>query len=368
VPHYDLRHIVLTLPASIGSLIASLRRHERVLWAIHSLWALALGILVMWAGARSYAWLRVTLVYIAFLWVASLFVPALVDRPGTRWRGRVRLVVNYVTKNFYQQLLFFLLPVYYASATAWSPNMIFVGLVAASALLSTMDVVYDRHVSARRGLTAVFFAFNLFACINVMLPALWSISNRVALPVSAGLAVAAFATIRYHPRDLVRFEVRLQVGLAGIALVLLVALGRPIIPPAPLRVLQTEFGQGINRRAIQIAQPVDALTDGWTGRIYAVTSIYAPLGLRDRIGHRWYQDGRLVYASAYYTVEGGRQQGFRLWTSALARHVQPGTRLRVDVRAEAGQLVGRAELRAGPGPEADVGRARPAPTGIIRCP
>ncbi len=338
----------MTLPNLVRSFLAWLRRHERVLWGLHSLWALALGILVMWAGARSYAWLRVTLLYIVFLWATSLFVPALADHPGPRWRVWLRLALNYVTKNFYQQVLFFLLPLYYASATPWSPNMLFVALVAASAVLSTLDVVYDRHLSVRRGLTAIFFAFNLFACINVMLPALWSLSNRVALPVSAGLAVVAFATIRYRFRDLARFEVRLQVGLAGIALVLLVALGRPIIPPAPLRVLQTEFGEGIDRRAFQVVHPLGALEEGWTGRVYAVTSIYAPLGLRDRIGHRWYQDGRLIYASPYYTVEGGRLEGFRLWTSGLARAVRPGTRLRVDVRTEAGQLVGRAELSTGP--------------------
>ena len=54
------------------------------MWGLHSLWALALGVVVMWAGARNYAWLRVTIFHLAFLWVASLFVPALVDRPGRR--------------------------------------------------------------------------------------------------------------------------------------------------------------------------------------------------------------------------------------------------------------------------------------------
>jgi hypothetical protein len=326
--------------------LAFLDRHDRLLWGLHSSWALGLGVVVMWAGARNYAWLRVTIFYIAFLWVSSLFVPALVDRPGTgtRWRGRLRLVINYFTKNFYQQLLFFLLPIYYASATAWSANLLFVGFLAMSALISTLDVVYDRHLSVRRGLTAVFFAFNLFACINVMLPVLWSISNRVALPVSAGLAVVAFATIRYRLDELARYHVRLHVGLAGIVLILLVALGRPLIPPAPLRVLETEFGEGINRRALQVARPVEALPAGWSGRIYAVTAIYAPLGLRDRIGHRWYQDGKLVYASPFYSLEGGRPEGFRLWTSAPAKNVQPNTRVHVDIRTEAGQLVGRAEV------------------------
>jgi len=327
--------------------LSFLNRHERLLWGLHSLWALALGVVVMWAGSRNYAWLRVTIFHLAFLWVASLFVPALVDRPGTgtKWRGRLRLVVNYFTKNFYQQLLFFLLPIYYASASAWSANLLFVAFLAASALVSTFDVFFDQHLSVRRGLTAVFFAFNLFACINVMLPVLWSISNSAALRVSALLAVAAFATIRYSFAELARSEHRVQIGVSAMALVLIVALGRPFIPPAPLRVLQTEFGTGINRTAFQVTGPVVSLPAGWTGRVYGVTSIYAPLGLRDRVGHRWYQDGRLVYTSPFYRLEGGRPEGFRLWTSAPASDVQPGTRMSVEVWTEAGQLVGRGGIR-----------------------
>ena len=329
------------------AVLSFLNRHERLLWALHSTWALALGVVVMWAGSRNYAWLRVTIFHLAFLWVASLFVPALVDRPGTgtKWRGRLRLVVNYFTKNFYQQLLFFLLPVYYASASAWSANLLFVGFVAVSALMSTIDVFFDQHLSVRRGLTAVFFAFNLFACINVMLPVLWSISNGVALRVSAVLAVLAFATIRYGFGELARFDRRRQIGLAAIALVLLVALGRPLIPPAPLRVLQTEFGTGINRRVFQVTGPVGTLPAGWSGRVYGVTSIYAPLGLHDRVCHRWYQDGHLVFASPFYRLDGGRPEGFRLWTSAPAADVKPGSRLTVEVWTEAGQLVGRGGIR-----------------------
>lgn len=339
------------LPRFIPPVLAFFARHDRLLWGLHSLWALALGVVVMWAGARNYAWLRVTIFYIAFLWVAGLVVPALVDRPeaGTKWRGRLRLVVNYFTKNFYQQLLFFLLPVYFASASAWSANLVFVGFLAVSALVSTLDVFFDRHLSVRRGLTAVFFSFNLFACINVMLPVVWSISNKVALPVSAALAVLAFATIRYRLGELARYHIRLQVGLAGIGLVLLVALGRPLIPPAPLRLLGTDFGSGMDKRALRVTGPLGSLPLGWTGRVYAVTAIYAPLGLRDRVCHRWYQAGRLVYASPCYALEGGRTEGFRLWTSAPAKDTQAGGGVRVEVWTEAGQLVGRGELMPGAG-------------------
>jgi hypothetical protein len=336
-------------PRFVSSALAFIHQHERLLWGLHSLWALALGIVVMWAGSRNYAWIRYTVLYIGFLWVASLFVPDLVDPPGgaSRWRGRLRLVVNYFSKNFYQQLLFFLLPIYWASATGWSINVVFVFVLAISALLSTFDVVFDRHLSVHRGLTAVFFAFNLFACINVMLPLLWSISGRLAMPVSAALAVLAFATIRFRLGELAKERLREQVGLAAMALVLVVAIGRPLIPPVPLRVLATEFGQGINRRTYQVTRQLDQLPAGWSGTVFAVTSIYAPLGLSDRIGHRWYQDDRLIWASPFYSVQGGRKEGFRLWTSAPASGVQPGSRVRVEVWTEAGQLVGRADLETG---------------------
>jgi hypothetical protein len=334
------------LPSAVLPVVAFLERHQRLLWSIHSLWALALGVVVMWLGSRHYSWLRVTLFYVAFLWITSLFVPALVDEPGqpSRWRGRLRYLINYFHKNFYQQLLFFLLPVYWASATSSSPNVLFVAVLAGSALISTLDIFYDRHLSVRRGLLAAFFAFNLFACINLMLPVLWSMSNRLALPLSAGLAVAAFATIRYRLRDLATFPIRRDVGIAAIALVLLVAVGRPLIPPAPLKLLRADFGSGIDRRGLRVTGGVEQLPAGWSGRVYVVTAVHAPLGLHDRLQHRWYQDGRLVYESPSYVVAGGRDDGFRLWTSGPVTGLRAGSRVRVDVRTEAGQLVGRAQI------------------------
>jgi hypothetical protein len=225
--------------------------------------------------------------------------------------------------------------------------LLFVVFLGVSALLSTLDLFYDRHLSVRRGLLAVFFAFNLFACINVMLPTVWSISNRVALRLSAGLAVLAFASIRYRLRDLALLSIRRQVLVAAVALVLLVGLGRALIPPAPLKVLRAEFGAGIDRRALVVTRPTDTLPAGWSGRLYVVTAVYAPLGLRDRITHRWYQEGRLIYASPSYSLTGGRAEGFRLWTSGIVKNLRPGGRVRVDVKTEGGQLVGRVEIAAG---------------------
>src|SRR5262245_33963832 len=122
-----------------------LRDHENKLWWIHSAYALLLGIAVMWLGARNHNYLRIAIFHIAFIWVSSLCLPRLISHPrvSEQWAARFRLLINYFNKNFYQQVLFFILPIYFASATLPSPNIVFVVLLGVSAVISTLDIVYD---------------------------------------------------------------------------------------------------------------------------------------------------------------------------------------------------------------------------------
>ncbi len=334
-------------------------RYADVFWWLHSLWALLVGVGMMWLGSHHYGLLRVAVFQIAFIWIASLVAPALLNRPpeSSRWANRARLVLNYFSKNFYQQMLFLLLPVYYASSTrSW--NLVFVAFLAISALISTLDVVYDRHLSVRRSLMAVFFAFNLFACINVMLPLVWSVSNAIAMRVGAGLALVAFGSILYGRRG-VRWRTAWPVVLASAAVLFVtVEFARPLIPPAPLRFVGYTFGLDVNRRALSVLRPLDRVAPGWTGRLYALTAIHAPMGLEDRVTHRWYENDVLVCSSPFHRLVGGRKEGFRLWTSCPLAHVPAGW-LRVDIETEAGQLIGRCELPVEPAPR---------PTGDITLP
>jgi len=320
-----------------------LERHERLLWWFHSSYALLLGVFVMWLGSRKFAYLRVIIFDIAFIWVSSLFLPNLARnaRISEKWRRRIRLVVNYFNKNFYQQLLFFVLPLYYSSATAGSRNMLFVGLVAVSAVLSTMDIVYDRYVSAQWPLTALFFAFNLFACINVMLPVLWSVSNYWALWISGILALVGFGSILYRLSGWPRPTVRLTLASSAIVLGVLVFYFRPLIPPAPLRLASAEFGRSMKELAV--AEPINALPSG-TGKVLALTAIRAPLGLHEEIRHCWYLDGKLLFASGYHALTGGREQGYRFWTQITWKDAFKGKELLVDVETRGGQLIGRTRL------------------------
>jgi Family of unknown function (DUF5924) len=345
----DSSGIVVSPAAQAESPPASwFQRHKDKLWWLHSIYALLIGAGIMWLGARNYNFLRVTVFHVGFIWLSSLYLPKLLNHPrlSPRWAERLRLVVNYFNKNFYQQVLFFILPIYYGSATASSANILFVLVLTISAVLSTLDVVYDRHLSVRRGLTALFFAFNLFALINVILPVLWSIGNNWATRVSAVFAALGFVTI-FQPFSQVRSrQYAVAVGTALLLLVL-VEFGRPYIPPAPLRVVAAQFGGDYQPETKSVEPVLTEAEPGRERRLHVITPIKAPLGLKETVQHRWHKNGKLVWASPFIQVTGGREQGFRLWTNFQFDVIEPGAVLRVDAITEGGQLIGRAWLHAG---------------------
>jgi hypothetical protein len=292
---------------------------------------------------RHFAYLRVAIFHVAFIWIASLLVHRLVDAPGAApvWRTRLVTALNYFNRNFYQQILFFLLPVYFMSTTFWSANALFFVVLAASAVLSTLDLVYYEHVATRRLAGGVFFAFNLFTTIYVMLPVLWAVGHVTAMRVSAVLAVLAFATIyHHHRRPHALRESVMMIVLVSVLLAAIVERGRVLLPPAPLRLASGTFGTGIDAD-VHVTGRLEALPPAG-GRGYLMTEIVAPLGLDEAVRHRWFRDGALFYQSPDYPVRGGRLEGYRLWTYATPG---PGAaRVRVDVETAGGQLIGRTTL------------------------
>ena len=325
--------------------------HETQLWWLHSVWALAFGIGAMWLGSRNFAWLRIAILHVAFIWITSMALPFIV-RGGALskpWRRRSQLVINYFNKNFYQQLLFFILPVYWLSTTPGSGNVLFVVLLAAAALLSTMDLVYDRHVAVRRVLTALFFSFSVFAGAAAALPILWQIETATALWVAALVAAVGATTLIISERRIDWQRSWFAGGLIVVGLFLIVEYGRPFIPPAPLRIQQADFGTQMEmRQGPRISRTIGATPADPRGQVYVVTAIYAPRGLHDRVRHVWYEGARPLTRSRWYDVDGGRKEGYRLWTSLWLSPEIAGKALHVDVETESGQLIGRASLGAQP--------------------
>jgi len=323
--------------------------HETTLWWLHSLWALAFGIGVMWLGARNFRYLRIALLHVAFIWITSMALPFIV-RSGalsSPWRRRALLFINYCNKNFYQQLLFFILPIYWLSTTPGSPNVLFAALLATAAVLSTLDLVYDRHVAVRRVLTALFFAFSVFAGAAAALPVLWQIESVDALWWSAVVAGLGATTLVLSERRIDWQRTWFAGGLIVLGLFVLVEYGRPFIPPAPLRLQQATFGTQVELTpAPRISQAVAVTPDSARGQVYVVTAIYAPQGLHDRVRHVWYHGGQQIKRSRYYDVDFGRAEGYRLWSPVTLTRALAGKALHVDVETEGGQLIGRAWLPA----------------------
>src|SRR5918996_1661660 len=268
-------NVTIGRPAPIYrfSFIGWCHRHQEKLWWLHSLYALMLGVGVMWLGKRNFAYVRVAVFHISFIWLSSLILPKLLNHPRLSQRApRLQLVVNFFNKNFYQQMLFFVLPIYYASITLSSLNVVFVVLVGLSALLSTLDLIYDRHLSVRRGLAAGFFAFNLFALINVMLPILWSVSNTQTTRISGVLAFAGFLSLAYPASQSIIRRIALVFGI-GFIILGVVELGRTFIPPAPLRLVTAEFGTHFDRESLQMVSPLTKLNSAGPLRLDGLSAI-----------------------------------------------------------------------------------------------
>jgi hypothetical protein len=325
---------------------AWLHAHESLLWWLHSVWALAFGIGVMWLGARNFTYLRVAILHVSFIWATSLVLPFVLRsaRLSPTWRGRVRLVVNYFNKNFYQQLLFFILPIYALSTTTDSVNVLTVVVLGTCAVLSTLDPIYDRHLSVRRLLTAALFACTVFGGVAAALPMLWGVPPETAVRVAGGAAAFGVMTLLITERRADWQRSWFVGGLMMLALALLVEYGRVVVPPTPLRLASSTFGTDIDRSGLVMRAPLDHLAPDHRGPVYVLTSIYAPLGLHDRVRHVWYVDGTPVWASRWYDVDGGRTEGYRLWTGRGTLPLTPGSRIHVDVETEGGQLIGRARL------------------------
>ena len=79
-------------------------------------------------------------------------------------RKGIRVATNYIIKQFYQQMFFFLTPLYASSAT-WSLsswNWWLAPLLLVCAVLSTMDLVFDNFIMERRLLASAMYGLAMF--------------------------------------------------------------------------------------------------------------------------------------------------------------------------------------------------------------
>ncbi len=336
--------------AAVRSLRALALRHRRTFWILHSVWALITGAGVLVLAHERYGFVPWAVAFLGLTWLSTLFFAR---QPGPRQasagRGFRRGVVSYLTRIMYQETLFFLLPFYSYSTTLPSANMVFVGLLAALAVLACLDLVFDRLLQSRPLFGLVFFATVAFAALNLLLP-IFGVRPETATPVAAAAALLSGAALLWPPR---RLPMLLTIGLtlagaaaaAGLARVAL-----PLVPPVPLRLQEVVFTDDFTRSPLAFGTPVgsEATTEAFRRpQVVAVATVFAPTAVPAEVVLEWWSGGRLLRTSRTAEIL-AHSAGFRVWDVLPAPGgVAPG-RYVVRVLTDDRQLFGRGRLDVNP--------------------
>jgi hypothetical protein len=317
-------------------------------WGL-SAWSLGLGLLTLFVFRRGLPHAGWIVGYLLVLW--CLYAAFMAFQAALAQRGRQDVVDagEYVILTLCHNLLLFVLPAYYASATPGSWNGLFLAAVAALALVTAIDPAYRTLIRPWAWRRHLLLGFSMFAALNVALP-LVGVRPIVALEGSAALAGMALAPAFRRDGAVSWRAAHARAAVLACLAMALVWFARAAVPPAPLF-----LARAVAARAVTDLTPVDvieasvpAATVAEWGGLAAYTPVHAPAGLHQAILHVWSRDGVPFARIALAPVRGGRVEGFR--TYSVTRHLRPplAGRYTVDVVTASGQLIGRLRFRVTP--------------------
>ncbi len=332
-------------------MIGWLRRHGNKLWWLHSAWAMGLGVFVVTFAREGFdhaRWLTVSLVAV---WLVTLTLFRVFgsgrDRQLDSDGARVGyLVMTYVLKNLYQGMLFFALPFYWESATLDAPNAGFVAALAACALLSTADLVFDRVLMRFRVVAATFYVFVLFAALNLAVPALVPGVDPVhGVYAGAAAAAVAFFTLHMPPSGWRSGRGILALVLGALAAALSAGAAPEVIPPVPLRVVQA----GVGFETLPDGRLTATFVRLHSSRLAPVTAVIdiarpAADPRTTDLKVVWRREGHPIERATPRVDWGATTGALRLRASFDGWPDVPAGRWSADVVTTSGQLVGRARF------------------------
>lgn len=331
-------------------------RYGKMLWWFHSFYALGLGISIIVFAQKGFAHARWLSISLAGAWIMLiLFFRLFGSGKGRALEGRGAklrfFVMTYVLKNLYQGMLFFLLPFYWRSATLDAPNQWFVVVLAVCAFLSTLDVVFDQLLMRWKVAASIFYFVTLFACLNLVIPALLPNSRSlVTMTAAAAISALSFWLMHVPVRQLERPAVVVGLAVWTLGAVLGAYVGRAGVPPVAMYVSYGAVGPELLSDG-RLAVEASKLHHSLIRELHAVTDVVVPGGKGDRLVHVWTHDGNEV---ARVTEVDPRAEGpmgtirlrSQLPPEALAS--DPVGAWTVDVVTQDGQLVGRAQFEITP--------------------
>lgn len=334
-----------------------LQRHEKKLWWLHTAWALSLGAFVATVAQKGFDRARFLTISLGASWLLVVLFFRFFGTGSqqdfiTAWPGARRrfFVMSYLMKNLFQGMLFFLLPLYYKSASTDAKTIGIVYLLGGCAVLSTLDLVFDRVLLRFKLVASLFFAITLFGSMNVALIALLpNMRVVIALLVSGALAIVTFFLFHVPLVQVRRPMVAATLAVMVVAGTVMFYVGRRAFPAVPLYVARGGVGLSLSAEG-DLAVELKSLRTSAVGDLYAVTDVWAP-GHGDALVHVWRKDGKPLAHVPVTGLSGKKEPGFirlvsRLSTAAMS--TAPAGRYSVDVETVSGQAVGQVGVEIRP--------------------
>lgn len=274
-------------------------------------------------------------------WLLAAFEPQL-QRLAERHRllRGSPLLLGYASQAMHQECFFFTLPFFFATASWFSPQVLFTAAVSLLALASLVDPFYYRHVLPRRAALWSFHAVAGFVAVLTAAPMLWRLTTSqslwLALATLGIVSIPAWHALLRTARLRMLLAIGLGAGVAGLGWQL-----RAAVPPATLWVADMRMTATLDAPRRTPGPPLQSIAPAQLGNgLYAWTSIRAPRGLHERIEHHWVHEGRRVDVIAL-DITGGREAGYRAWSHKRAFPADPHGHWQVRVVTQGGQLLGQ---------------------------
>lgn len=194
-----------------------------------------------------------------------------------------------------------------------APNVIFVALLVSLAILSCIDLVFDRWLRTSQVWSLLFFALVTFAAVNLLIPMLMPVDPALATRIAAGVAVVSALPLALQGKRPSPKEAGYLALATAIFLSIMIGMPR-LIPPVPLRLQEVTFATGIHRDTLEATIPLQdevrsvALDEG----LYIRILVLAPTVVPARINLRWELDGEPIRDTRKIDIT-AHSGGFRTW-------------------------------------------------------
>ncbi len=279
-----------------------LKRLLRRIWWFHSFFALFFGIGVMLFARAGLAHADKLLMALFLSWLLMFIALRFIVGPANRREGEgmarkgVRVATNYVIKQFYQQMFFFLTPLYAGSAT-WSTsswNWWLAPVLLVCAVVSTMDLVFDNFIMERRLLASAMYGLAMFGVLNVMMPLVVGLDHFTGLVIAAAATPTSVAVLSFSLRQVLSPQGAMLTVTTTAALLGAVWFGRELVPPVPLSMIETAVGHGSKSTYECLPPSKHVLRSNQLDGLRCGSLLREPGGIKENVVHVWTHDGAVV--------------------------------------------------------------------------